>query len=48
MALCVALPIASEFMPVRLLTPVATDLHATEGMAGQAAQDRKGRGAAAG
>ncbi|RYE41835.1 MAG: MFS transporter [Hyphomicrobiales bacterium] len=28
--------IASEFMPVSLLTPIATDLHATEGMAGQA------------
>ncbi|WP_434388357.1 MFS transporter [Melittangium boletus] len=36
MALCVALLIASEFMPVSLLTPIATDLHATEGMAGQA------------
>ena len=36
MALCVALLIASEFMPVSLLTPIATDLHATPGMAGQA------------
>jgi predicted MFS family arabinose efflux permease len=36
MALCVALLIASEFMPVSLLTPIAKDLHATEGMAGQA------------
>jgi predicted MFS family arabinose efflux permease len=36
MALCVAMLIASEFMPVSLLTPIATDLHATEGMAGQA------------
>ena len=36
MALCVALLIASEFMPVSLLTPIAADLHATEGMAGQA------------
>src|SRR6266700_1572834 len=36
MALCVALLIASEFMPVSLLTPIAHDLHATEGMAGQA------------
>ena len=36
MALCVALLIASEFMPVSLLTPIATDLHATEGMTGQA------------
>lgn len=36
MALCVALLIASEFMPVSLLTPIAKDLHATEGMTGQA------------
>jgi predicted MFS family arabinose efflux permease len=36
MTLCVALLIASEFMPVSLLTPMAQDLHATEGMAGQA------------
>jgi predicted MFS family arabinose efflux permease len=36
MALCVALLIASEFMPVSLLTPIAHDLGATEGMAGQA------------
>src|SRR6266853_4101023 len=36
MALCVALLIASEFMPVSLLTPIAADLKATEGMAGQA------------
>jgi predicted MFS family arabinose efflux permease len=36
MTLCVALLIASEFMPVSLLTPIAADLHATEGMAGQA------------
>jgi predicted MFS family arabinose efflux permease len=28
--------IASEFMPVSLLTPIAADLRATEGMAGQA------------
>lgn len=28
--------IASEFMPVSLLTPIAADLHVTEGMAGQA------------
>jgi hypothetical protein len=46
MALCVALLIASGFMPVRLLAPIATDLHATEGMAGQAAQDCQGRGPA--
>jgi predicted MFS family arabinose efflux permease len=36
MALCVAMLIASEFMPVNLLTPIATDLHATEETAGQA------------
>jgi len=36
MTLCVALLIASEFMPVSLLTPIARDLGATEGMAGQA------------
>ncbi len=35
MALCVALLIASEFMPVSLLTPIARDLGTTEGMAGQ-------------
>ena len=34
--MCVALLIASEFMPVSLLTPIAADLHATAGMAGQA------------
>lgn len=36
MTLCVALLIASEFMPVSLLTPIAADLHATQGQAGQA------------
>lgn len=36
MTLCVALLIAAEFMPVSLLTPMATDLHATQGQAGQA------------
>jgi predicted MFS family arabinose efflux permease len=36
MALCVAMLIAAEFMPVSLLTPIAADLGATEGMAGQA------------
>jgi predicted MFS family arabinose efflux permease len=36
MTLCVALLIASEFMPVSLLTPIAHDLGATEGVAGQA------------
>ncbi|MDB5903111.1 MAG: putative transporter, rane protein [Betaproteobacteria bacterium] len=36
MALCVAVLIASEFMPVSLLTPIARDLGLTEGQAGQA------------
>ena len=36
MTLCVAMLIASEFMPVSLLTPMAADLHATEGLLGQA------------
>ena len=36
MTLCVAMLIASEFLPVSLLTPIATDLGATQGMAGQA------------
>jgi predicted MFS family arabinose efflux permease len=36
MTLCVALLIASEFMPVSLLTPIAHDLGASDGMAGQA------------
>ena len=36
MALCVSMLIASEFMPVSLLTPIARDLGATQGMAGQA------------
>ena len=35
MTLCVFALIASEFMPVSLLTPIATDLGVTEGMAGQ-------------
>jgi predicted MFS family arabinose efflux permease len=35
MTLCVFALIASEFMPVSLLTPMARDLHVTEGMAGQ-------------
>lgn len=35
MSLCVFALIASEFMPVSLLTPIAADLHVTEGMAGQ-------------
>jgi predicted MFS family arabinose efflux permease len=36
MALCVSVLIASEFMPVSLLTPIAGDLALTEGQAGQA------------
>jgi predicted MFS family arabinose efflux permease len=36
MALCVTLLIAAEFMPVSLLTPIAHDLNASVGMAGQA------------
>ncbi|GAB2490531.1 MFS transporter [Comamonas humi] len=35
MTLCVFALIASEFMPVSLLTPMAADLHVSEGMAGQ-------------
>jgi len=35
MTLCVFVLIASEFMPVSLLTPIAGDLGVTEGMAGQ-------------
>ncbi len=35
MTLCVFALIASEFMPVSLLTPMASDLKITEGMAGQ-------------
>ncbi|MEX5342795.1 MFS transporter [Pseudomonas sp. I2] len=35
MSLCVFALIASEFMPVSLLTPIAADLQVTEGMAGQ-------------
>ena len=35
MTLCVFALIASEFMPVSLLTPIAVDLHVTEGLAGQ-------------
>ncbi len=34
MTLCVFALIASEFMPVSLLTPIASDLHITEGLAG--------------
>ena len=35
MTLCVFVLIASEFMPVSLLTPLAADLGVTEGLAGQ-------------
>ena len=36
MSLCVAVLIASEFMPVSLLTPIAAELGVTEGQTGQA------------
>jgi predicted MFS family arabinose efflux permease len=36
LTLCVSTLIASEFMPVSLLTPIASGLHVTEGQAGQA------------
>ena len=36
LTLCVATLIASEFMPVSLLTPIAADLRMTEGRVGQA------------
>src|SRR5689334_18805190 len=36
LTLCVSTLIASEFMPVSILTPIASDLHVTEGAAGQA------------
>src|SRR3954470_3617546 len=36
LTLCVSTLIASEFMPVSLLTPLASDLHLSEGQAGQA------------
>lgn len=35
MTLCVFALIASEFMPVSLLTPMAADLHVSEGLAGR-------------
>lgn len=35
MTLCVFALITSEFMPVSLLTPMAADLHVSEGLAGQ-------------
>jgi predicted MFS family arabinose efflux permease len=36
LTLCVSTLIAAEFMPVSLLTPIASDLHVTDGVAGQA------------
>jgi predicted MFS family arabinose efflux permease len=36
MTLCAFALVASEFMPVSLLTPIAADLHISEGLAGQA------------
>jgi predicted MFS family arabinose efflux permease len=36
LTLCVSTLVASEFMPVSILSPIATDLHLTEGVAGQA------------
>jgi predicted MFS family arabinose efflux permease len=36
LTLCVSALIASEFLPVSLLTPIAADLHISEGQAGQA------------
>src|SRR3954470_23130323 len=36
LTLCVSTLIASEFMPVSLLSPIAADLRLTEGQAGQA------------
>lgn len=36
LTLCVSTLIASEFMPVSILTPIATDLHLSQGAAGQA------------
>jgi predicted MFS family arabinose efflux permease len=36
LTLCVSTLIASEFMPVSILTPIATDLQLTDGAAGQA------------
>lgn len=35
MSICAFVLVASEFMPVSLLTPIARDLQVTEGMAGQ-------------
>ncbi|MCQ4010551.1 hypothetical protein FK521_27050, partial [Klebsiella pneumoniae] len=44
MTLCVFVLIASEFMPVSLLTPIAGDLHITEGLAGQVFVVNQGQG----
>jgi predicted MFS family arabinose efflux permease len=41
MGLCVSMLIAAEFMPVSLLTPIARDLRATEGMAGHVLPPKK-------
>lgn len=35
MSVCMFALIASEFLPISLLMPMAADLHITEGMAGQ-------------
>src|SRR5689334_732529 len=35
LTLCVSTLVASEFMPVSLLTPIASELHLSEGRAGQ-------------
>ncbi|CAI1192231.1 Purine ribonucleoside efflux pump nepI [Serratia proteamaculans] len=45
MTLCVFVLIASEFMPVSLLTPIARDLGVTEGLAGQGITISGGAGA---
>lgn len=34
MSLCAMVLVASEFMPVSLLTPIATELHMSEGYTG--------------
>src|SRR3954453_7679472 len=36
LTLCASTLVASEFMPVSLLTPIASGLHLSEGQAGQA------------
>ena len=42
MTLCVFVLIASEFMPVSLLTPITRDLGVTEGLAGDCYLRRAG------